>query len=219
MKTKLYSEEEVKNITNFKGIKDFLDSELEITEDLGYENPLIKGCTHSGKTTKVLIPLFKVWRNGKLYINIENKYQNEVIKNENIYEYDIEKDKIKHSEIVNLLLNNKAVYLNITNKKIELANKLINNIFKELKNRINEVSKPILLICDDLHLLGKINYLPQLLIISNNRKKDNLNKNIYIAAAVQYSRQLLESYDEEEYKNIKKYFVMYDVEKQPISLL
>ncbi|QUH21864.1 hypothetical protein [Alkaliphilus sp. B6464] len=208
MKIKLYKEQEVKEIYDFKGIKEFLRTDLEITRDLGFENPFIKGCLRSGKTSKVLIPLYKVWEGGKLYINIERRYEDVIVDRDDIHVFGLHEDKPNFSDITSLLLTGKSVYLSLSAEsaqKMKLAYELLNDIFADLHSKVGKVDVPILICCDELHHLGRIENLVTVL-------EDN---NLYVASTVQYTRQLESNYTSEEVQKIKKFITMYDVEKQP----
>lgn len=216
---RLLRECEVKEKEYFMSPTTFLDAEIEVPKEFAYENVMIKGSTGTGKTSKVLIPLFKQFEYGKLYMNISNSYGEKII-NDDIIAIDLRDNANLYTaeEIVSSLIKGEAVYINldVANHSKE-ATELVNAIFKNLIERKKELFSPVLICIDDIAYSVRIDNLLDYLVSSSEGRKKDLNKNFYLACTLCYTRQLVELYTEEEIEKIKEHVTMIDVEKQPIQ--
>ena len=97
------------------------------------------------------------------------------------------------------------------------SSKIVNEIFNTLLGNKGKLVTPVLIACDDLNLMMRINCLLKYLKSSVADRDKDINKNFYFASTLCYTRQLIGAYKEEEVEEIKKYVTMVDVEKQPLQ--
>lgn len=214
---RLLRESETKEKKYFMSSISFLDAEVEIPSELAYENVMIKGGKGTGKTSKVLIPLYEEWKYGKLYIAISNNYADRIT-GEGVQAIDMRDASVEISPdaLVSSLIKGEAVYLNLdTINNVEPSKKILNGIFQNLLSRKHELTAPILVCCDDIAYMMRIDNLLDYLKSSDEGRKANLFENFYFAVTLCYTRQLTYRYSEETVEEIKKYVTMVDVEKQP----
>lgn len=216
---RLLRESEIRETKYFMSSISFLDAEVEVPKEFAYENIMVKGSNGTGKTSKVLIPLYKEFEYGKLYITLSNNYAERIIEDSTIVIDMREKNNpLTAVEVVSSLIKGKDVYLNIDvvrHKKQSFE--MVNGIFRNLLDRKEELVTPILIACDDLSYMVRIDSLLEYLKSSTEGRKKDQNKNFYLASTLCYTRQLIGLYKEEEVEEIKKYVTMVDVEKQPLQ--
>lgn len=215
---RLLKESETRETKYFLSSTSFLDAEIEVPKEYAYENIMVKGSKATGKTSKVLIPLFKEFDYGKLYITVTDNYADRIIQESTMVIDTRNKRNILSAEaIVDSLIAGKEIYLyvDMVSHKEE-SSKLVNEIFNCLLNRKKELTTPVLIACDDLNFMMRIDSLLDYLKSSMMGKNKDINKNFYFASTLCYTRQLIGLYTEEEVEEIKKYVTMVDVEKQPL---
>lgn len=214
---RLLRESEVREKEYFMSSISFLDAEVEVPKEFAYENIMVKGSKFTGKTSKVLIPLYKQFEYGKLYITVSDSYADRILKDDTMIIDIRDKKNPTTKKIVDSLIAGKAIYLNIDMIDYEeKSSELVNKIFRNLLDRKTELVTPVLVACDDLNFMMRIDSLLEYLKSSVAEKKENINKNFYLASTLCYTRQLIGLYTEEEVEEIKKYVTMVDVEKQPL---
>lgn len=216
---RLLRESETREKKYFMSSISFLDAEVEVPKEFAYENIMVKGSKATGKTSKVLIPLYKEFEYGKLYITSSDNYADKIIENNTIVIDIRDKDiPMTAEEVVTSLINGRAVYLNVNmmyHKK--QSSEMVNGIFRNLLDRKDELVTPVLIACDDLNFMMRIDCLLEYLKSSTEGRKKDINKNFYLASTLCYTRQLVGTYKEEEVEDIKKYVTMIDVEKQSLQ--
>jgi hypothetical protein len=214
---RLLKESEVREKEYFMSSISFLDAEVEVPKEFAYENIMVKGSKFTGKTSKVLIPLYKQFKHGKLYITVSDSYSDRILEDDTMVIDIRDKKNPTTKKIVDSLIAGKAIYLNIdmTNHE-EKSSELVNKIFHNLLDRKKELTTPVLIACDDLNFMMRIDSLLEYLKSSATGRKEDINKNFYLASTLCYTRQLVGLYTEEEVEEIKKYVTMVDVEKQPL---
>lgn len=215
---RLLRESEVKETRYFMSPISFLDAEIEIPKEYAYENIMVKGSKGTGKTSKVLIPLYKQFEYGKLYITVSDNYAEKVIdKDTTVIDTRDSRTLLPATKVVDLLIAGKPIYLYLdTLDHKETSSGLVNKIFRNLLNRKNELAMPVLIACDDLNLMMRIDCLLEYLKSSTIGRNEDIHKNFYLASTLCYTRQLIGLYTEKEVEEIKKHVTMIDVEKQPL---
>ena len=215
---RLLRESEIREKKYFMSSISFLDAEVEVPKEFAYENIMVKGSKATGKTSKVLIPLYKQFEYGKLYITVSDSYGERIIEKDTVViDTRDGKNPPTTKKIIDFLITGKAIYLNIDmiNHR-EKSSELLNKIFRNLLDRKKELVTPILIACDDLNFMMRIDSLLEYLKSSTAGREENINKNFYLASTLCYTRQLIGLYTEEEVEEIKKNVTMIDVEKQPL---
>lgn len=214
---RLLRESEVREKEYFMSSISFLDAEVEVPKEFAYENIMVKGSKFTGKTSKVLIPLYKQFEHGKLYITVSDSYADKVLEDDTMTIDIRDKKNPTAKKVVDSLIAGKAIYLciDMANHE-EKSSELVNKIFRNLLDRKKDLVTPVLIACDDLNFMMRIDSLLEYLKASAAGKKEDINKNFYLASTLCYTRQLVGTYKEEEVEDIKKYVTMIDVEKQPL---
>lgn len=215
---RLLRESETKEKEYFMSPISFLDAEVEVPKEFAYENVMVKGSNRTGKTSKVLIPLYKEFEYGKLYITLSNNYAERIVEEDTVV-IDMRKQDIPMTamEVVSSLIKGEEVYLNVdvTCCK-EQSTKMVNDIFRSLLDRKEELVAPVLIAFDDISYTVRVENLLEYLESSSEGREKDKNKNFYLASTLCYTRQLIGLYKEEEVEEIRKYVTMVDVEKQPL---
>lgn len=215
---RLMRESEVKETKYFMSPVSFLDAEIEVPKEFAYENVMVKGSVRTGKTSKVLIPLYKEFDYGKLYICVKDNYYSQIVDEDTVV-VDLDGDEVPSpEEIVSCLIKGQAVYLPLKissdrNKSAEL----VNGIFRNLLVRKGELTAPVLIAFDDISYAVRVDCLLEFLASSAEGRSKDKDKNVYLASTLCYTKQLIGLYTEEEVEEIKKHVTMVDVEKQPIE--
>lgn len=184
----------------------FKNADIIFDKDIIKGNPLITGSRNTGKTDKVLIPLFNMSKGGVLYIDHNGQAQERIIESTDRTVHIFYNKDVNVNKIINLLLDGKIVYFNIRDNKLqdlENLNIILNGIYSSRKTLINN----LVIFIDDFQFIGRLD------IISKLYKK-SYKYNINIVACVHYTRQLKQLYSNEEVTIIKENSTEYDVEKQ-----
>jgi hypothetical protein len=215
---RLLRESEIREKEYFMSSISFLDAEVEVPKEFAYENIMVKGSKATGKTSKVLIPLYKQFEYGKLYITTSDTYTERIVEKDTIViDTRDKKSLLSVKKIIDYLIAGKAIHLNVdTINQGDKSSELVNKIFCHLLDRKKELVTPVLIACDDLNFMMRIEYLLEYLKSSTAGRKEDINKNFYFASTLCYTRQLIGLYTEEEVEEIKKHVTMVDVEKQPL---
>jgi len=175
---RLLRESETREKKYFMSSISFLDAEVEVPKEFAYENIMVKGSKATGKTSKVLIPLYKEFEYGKLYIASSDNYVNRIIENNTIVIDMRDKDiPMTAEEVVTSLINGRVVYLNVNMMyQKKQSSEMVNGIFRNLLDRKDELVTPVLIACDDLNFMMRIDCLLEYLKSSAEGRKKILTK-------------------------------------------
>ena len=177
-------------------------------DSMDLHHNIIMGSRGVGKTDKVLIPLFKEFSKldkGILFIDFNNECEDRLFEQTDRVIHVFYNKDVNTKNIINALKKGEIVYFNVrANKDNDIEN--LNKIFRMLKHKESELNKNVLILIENIQFMKRCDDFIELFKESNSK--------ILVTFLLQYTRQLLDQYSEEEMECVKEISTSYDVEKQ-----
>lgn len=203
------TEKDVKkeNKCNYLTRNDIKNVDFEF-KSMDKQHNIIKGSRGVGKTDKVLVPLFKDFShldNAILFIDFNNECEDKVLEVKDRIVHVFYNKDVNPTNVMNTLRDGEIVYFNVRpNKAKDIEN--LRKILKMLDQQESKLNKDVLVLIDNIQFMHRIPEFVDLL-------KDK-TPSVFFTILLQYTRQLVPQYTEEEVEFIKSVSVSYDLEKQ-----